>query len=114
MEKKFFTVIQHGYFPFGKGESVDEALRNSAENLEMTPEEVLQAFYGDEDGNYPTDSSWYGREVKIRDARPPRRMDEIGAMYLAECTERFFRADIIGSSDAFTINDGLVDLDTED
>ncbi len=41
-------------------------------------------------------------------------MDEIGAMYLAECTERFFRADIIGSSDAFTINDGLVDLDTED
>lgn len=57
MEKKFFTVIQHGYFPFGKGESVDEALRNSAENLEMTLEEALQAFYGDEVGNYPTDSS---------------------------------------------------------
>ncbi len=46
MEKKFFTVIQHGYFPFGKGESVDEALRNSAQNLEMTPEEASQAFYG--------------------------------------------------------------------
>ena len=82
MEKKYYVVIQYGYCWYGKGESVDEALKNAAEYMEMSQDEALQAFYGDEDGNFPEID---GNECRILDARPPRVMTEIGATYVAEC-----------------------------
>jgi hypothetical protein len=115
MEKKYYVVIQIYECWFGKGESVDEALRNAAEYLEMTQEEALQAFYRSEkeiqvepDPNCLPEQE--PEEVRILDGR--RGITDPG-LYLMECTERFFQEADDGAK-AFSINQNVVDLDEEE
>jgi predicted RNase H-like HicB family nuclease len=115
MEKRYYVVIQHGYQScwFGRGESLDEALRNAAEYLEMTEVEALQAFYRSEKEtqvapNFLPDQG--PEEVRILDGR--RGITDPG-LYLMECTERFFQ-DADDGAKAFSITGNVVDLDEKE